>query len=442
MGIYDNIALGQKDISINGNRSLNCFTLMHKDTPLLAIDDKEGEITKVYEEYKSVLPFALRGKKHIKYMDFYRWASKRALPLSRDHAKNILNACGIPQDDAYGISRACKLLTIDDCYWIREEDESWSDVNLREHALSEEIEQIALSGDYITISGEVFSPEFTTHGTYTKCWHREEDGLYLLKKSARDFESEKEVLSSDILDVLRIDHVKYEMTSIEGVCRCRCMTDEDKSRINYGEFEQYCNDIGTDALRYFLSHFKEQFLTMNLIDYLIANVDRHPGNWGIYMDNQTGEIICPHPLYDHNASFSSFVFNEGTGSMVIPGVSMKEAAREAQEKLQLDLSVLEDIPCNRFENLGIDYQYFLNRIKDVQQQPQGYIKDDFMQKALVSGYVNGYKSLASQLQRRITEGLITKDDARKALENYIHSEVPKQYREMTIEELAKEGKDG
>lgn len=62
-----------------------------------------------------------------------------------------------------------------------------------------------------------------------------------------------------------------------------------------GPYIQPCDDEGYSVKDFI--HL-EGFIEMCLFDYLIMNEDRHPGNWGITVDN-----LSVAPLYDHNVCF-------------------------------------------------------------------------------------------------------------------------------------------
>ena len=357
MGL-ENIINNSFAISINGNKNKKVFEVMNRDIPLFKINEKNE--MEIYEENYQYFPYALK-KNNISFIDYYKWAPNRVLLLDRSNAKKLLNICNIPQDDRYEIARACRLISLDDCFWIREnEDEKWFDYDLHHNSLNKAVTQIALNGEYITITGEVTTAEFTNAGSYAKGWERREDGIYLLKKSDNDFASEKEVLVSDILDLLNVEHIQYKMHS-EGICECKCMTNDELSRLNYGEFAKYHISKGMNPISQFIKLYQRQFAIMNVIDYIVANTDRHGGNWGLYIDNETNRILRPHPLYDHNCSFDC-TMNDEYKSVVLPGITMKELAEESQKIVKLDLDVIESIDKARFEAVGAYKEDVLTRV--------------------------------------------------------------------------------
>ena len=46
---------------------------------------------------------------------------------------------------------------------------------------------------------------------------------------------------------------------------------------------------------------------MLVFDALTLNVDRHAGNYGVIVDNRTGEVISFAPLFDHNLALLPYL---------------------------------------------------------------------------------------------------------------------------------------
>ena len=358
MSFFDEIK--QNKCTINGSSLSSRFTLMNQDIPLIDIDEDSGDFN-VYEENYQWLPYALKDVSKLNYLQYVNWAVNRVLLLDRVNTKKLLNICGISQSNKYEIAKACRLLSIDDCFWLKGfENEKWECFNLRQNSLSSAVAQVALTGEYVTISGDVTTPEFTNQGLFPKSWKREGDNLFLYKRNLYAQESKIEVLCSNILDKLCIDHIKYEMVD-NITCKCICMTNERLSRLNFGEFEEYSHNKGFSAIKWVLDNYPKQFKQMLIVDYLLANTDRHGGNWGFYISNDNNIIQGLHPLYDHNNAFDE-KFNDSWGSTVIPGQSMFTLAVEAQKELDLDLSVLLKINEEQFLACGVDSVPFFERI--------------------------------------------------------------------------------
>lgn len=363
-----------KPFTLNRSTDKPGYTVMHKNTPLFRVDDKEGTI-ELFSENKNLLPFALKGLNNIRYRDYYDWASLRSLNIARENAKVLLNTCYLSQTDRFEAARVSRLLSVEDRYWIQEnDDEKWEDFDMRSVPLSESIAVMALDGKHITLQGDIMTPEITNTGSFPQCWERNKDGhLYLYKKSKDFYESEHEVIVSDILDRLGIDHIRYENAPQKGdhICRCRCMT-EDLSRVTYSEFEKYCYNRRIDPVSWVDDHFEKEFGTMLIIDYVLSNSDRHGGNWG-FLYNDHGEIVKMHPLMDQNKSFDPeysekdiFLYQLLS---VDKNISTKKLAEIAQKKICIDFSpVLNDHSLRtRFLDTNADYDLFLSKCQEMQK---------------------------------------------------------------------------
>ncbi|MBR3645517.1 MAG: hypothetical protein IKN54_03795, partial [Lachnospiraceae bacterium] len=262
--------------------------------------------------------------------------NNRTLSVRRENAKYIMNQLGIRQDNDFETKLKamilCKGLSVTDNYWITQnENEKWKDVNLSENPLHETLQQIALFGKSLTITGEVRSPELTGQGAYAKAWYRENGELYLFKASSKGGdESKREVLASNILDCFNVPHVKYELAEKDGMvlCKCKNMNYKHSSIVDSVEFDIWTTRKGLNFYEEVKKIDSELFYKTIVVDYLISNSDRHSGNWGFFMDNRTGKIVCMHPLFDHNNAFDPNFMNDPSGGIcqLIPGKNQKEAA--------------------------------------------------------------------------------------------------------------------
>ena len=260
----------------------------------------------------------------------------RSLSVKRENAKYIMNQLHIKQNNdfetRYKAMILCKALSVADNYWItNDETEKWKDVNLSEHPLHETLQQIALFGRSLTITGKIRSPELTGQGAYAKAWYREDGKLYLFKANSKGGnESQREVLASEILDCFNVPHVKYTLCQKEGktVCKCENMNFSNTSIVDSIEFDIWTSKKDLNFFDEAKKIDTEMFYKTIVVDYLIANSDRHGGNWGFYMNNQTGKLTCMHPLFDHNNAFDQAFMDDPEGGIcqLLPGKTQRQAA--------------------------------------------------------------------------------------------------------------------
>lgn len=296
----------------------------------------------LFEVFKpDLMPFALRGR-GVNLFTVYSWLENRVLHLSRSNAKTIISALGLDQNERLKICFACKGLSLTDCYWLKTENDktTWSDVNLYENSLSSAIAHIALTGEYVSVQGRVRTPELTNGGSYAKCWRRLKDGIYMYKTGSLQGTGKEyliDILCSDIIEKLKVEHVDYTLgqSGLRQVSRCKNMTNIDLSICEMDYYIGYCNRNDIDLQSWLLQ--QKLYYDMLIVDYLIYNTDRHTGNWGIYFDANNGEVIGLHPLYDHNIALDP---SGDPNSKVILGKSLEECAKMAKKRVNIDTSQL------------------------------------------------------------------------------------------------------
>lgn len=340
--------------------------LMSKDTVVMTINIDEGK----YEvNNELLLPFGLKGKirppyeKTGNYSSYdltqmriidrknneaiTSWLANRILLLSRANAKWLYNAIKAEQvstdAEKAKVSLLCRAVSINDSYWVKMSDEkiTWANVNIRENPLNEIIAQIALHGKSLTLQGSLISPEFTTHGAYAKAWRRHEDGsLWLYKKGDKDNSAARiEVMVSNILDKLNVNHCKYIAGEDDGyyVSMCEAMSTENMGILHGMDFISYCNVNGFNPDKHMMEIDSESIYKMWIIDYLIANRDRHGQNWGFYYDLETMKILGCHPLYDHNNAFDNEWINNPNADYQFGNMTIRQAAHVANKHVTISV---------------------------------------------------------------------------------------------------------
>ena len=347
--------------SVMENNFSEPLLLMHKDTPILRFNIDLN----VYEPLvPELLPYSLRGgfmaaspSDEQAKRDFIRdtnreimlrYLSHRVLSLTRSNAKKMYDAYNIAQkDDVYSKARlavACRAVSVEDCYWLKTEgtDIKWDDINLRKNSLSEVVANIMLHGKSLTLTGNTSTPEFTNNGSSAMAWKREDDSLYLHKRSHPGTrESETEVFTSRILDCFDVPHVRYEKASAKGEpyeCRCRNMCSEDLERVTADEISIYCTRQKLNFNDFISSIDEENIAKMCVMDYLLSNSDRHSINWGFYQSSATGKLLCMHPMFDHNNAMDEALFGDACRdrkSQVYEGCTMEDLAERSIRKFPI-----------------------------------------------------------------------------------------------------------
>lgn len=366
-------------IHINNNvlsKGWERFTIMHKDRKVAAI--RENGTCTIYAP--SFMPYNLYletandlDTRLNNLNNFYYWCSSRVLTLDRRFAKEILNSIGAKQAvtdrDRAGIAISYHGLSLTDVYWIKfnRENVSYADLSLFRHSLSGTFADVSLNGRSLTVqNAELLKPndaagDIGTQGVAPKAWIRENGTFYLLKNGdERDVKAE--LLASKIASCFRAESVTYEPSTFEGkpVSRSRIITSEDASLVSMEAVDVYCVNHGLDRDAFVLEKDAYAFHMMNLIDYLVGNTDRHWGNWGFLVSNNTNRLEKLYPLMDFNKSFLAYDTIDGARCQTSSRkLSQREAAIEAVRAV--GLNQIAEIKPEWFEDAA-QWQMFCKRL--------------------------------------------------------------------------------
>lgn len=279
-----------------------------------------------------LLPYGLRGvfrsNTNIKSVlhnieSLKTYLSSRVLSLSRDNAKQLLTLFKIKQSNdietRVGICIKCRGVSVQDSYWIKydtDKDLRWADINIRDKKLAD-IVDVALYGVHPSITVDIHSPELTTSGLFRKAWIREKDGLYLLKSDRTNnfINTKMEVLASKVLGCFEfncnLDYVRYtgryRNTTVGRlyVDKCKNFINE---KVSLVDADAVISAIGRSGRKF--NGYTPEIASITVIDFILANTDRHMENWGFLMDNETGKITGLAPLFDFNCALVSDYFNK------------------------------------------------------------------------------------------------------------------------------------
>lgn len=324
------------------------YTIMHKDRRVASIH-RDGRST-VYSP--AFLPWDLYlepGKdadletRLNNLENFYHWCASRILTLDRVYAKEILSSLGrkqaVTDRDRAEIALAYHAVSMTDVFWVRGYREAvrFSDVNLYEHSLSDAFVDVSLRGHHLTAqNAELLDPgdaagDLGTQGVSPKAWIRRDGIFYLLKDGAGE-DVEAELLASKVISCFDPEAVRYVPQVYQGQCvsACRIMTSLAHSIVSMEAVEIYAANHGKSWMDMVLQLDAGAYYRMNILDYIIGNTDRHWGNWGMLVDNQTNRPLRLHPLMDFNKAFRMYDTLEGGICQTMPRrVSQREAAEQA-----------------------------------------------------------------------------------------------------------------
>ncbi len=304
--------------------------------------------------------------------NFYHWCASRMLTLDREYAKEILNSIGARQPvtdkDRAQIALSYHCLSLMDIFWTKEaeEQQTFSGLNLFENHLESTFVDVSLRGRQMTIqNSHLIADDLGTQGHYPKAWVRREDGFWLLKDGGIEPVA-RELLAGRICSCFRLKYVDYQEEYYDGekVSASRLITSPAKSIVPMEYFEIYAMNHEIDKMEYILQLDGYSYYMMNVIDYLIGNTDRHWGNWGLLVENETNQPVRLYDLMDFNQAFHSYDTIEGANCLTtMKKQSQKEAAIEAVNKVGLN-QIREVLP-EWFEDEKTE-QMFFQRLKLLQ----------------------------------------------------------------------------
>ncbi|MBR2278342.1 MAG: hypothetical protein IJ872_03915 [Eubacterium sp.] len=367
------------------NKGWKRYYIMQKNRRVASVRE-DGTCT-VY--FKSFLPFNLwieegddMNVRLNNLNNFYYWCASRVLTLDRKYAKEIMNAIGAKQAttdrDRALIAISYHALSLTDVYWIATNNEKtkFEDISLYSHSLSNSFADVSLCGKQITAQNEELinnqdaAGDIATNGVAPKAWIRKKDKFYLMK-DGEERDVDAELLASKIVDCFDVDHVKYTKDSFDDrkVSKSEIITSEKRSIVSMEYIDIYCANHDLDTDEFVLKKDEYNYYMMNIIDYLIGNSDRHWGNWGFWVDNNTNKLLGLHPLMDFNKAFTNYSSVEGGKCQTQRRkVSQKDAAIEAVKKI--GLNQIAEVKKEWFSNLS-DYEMFEKRLDILRATDQG-----------------------------------------------------------------------
>lgn len=294
-------------------------TLMHKRKAVaeMELDESTGFILKISEIYDAEhLPVGISCKNGIADRKaLNEWWTDRSIPASRSGVRNALEHLNISNTKMLLVR--CFGLSLSDQYWIKPQNEeiSWDDINFFDNPFSEDIGDV-LFGTPKNMEGFDFSsPDNTSDGCLKKRW-KLINGKRCLVKGGSDLARQQpfnEVIATKIMERLGISHVGYELIWDSGSPYSVCedfvtadtelvsawrilQTQKKPNNVSvYQHFVNCCQALGvTDIVK--------SLDRMLVLDYIIANEDRHLNNFGLLRNAETLEWIGFAPIYDSGSS--------------------------------------------------------------------------------------------------------------------------------------------
>ena len=296
------------------------YFLMHKNIEVCEIEISENTFTidKVDEIFnKKHVPLGLiKTDNTIDIRKLNHWYKGRAIPASRSGLKEALELMDI--DSSAELILKCYGLSLSDQYWFRPYDSTikWEDINFFDNPFSEDVGNALFGRGSSDGSLNLLSPDNTSDGWLKKRWAIIDGERCLIKAGSAPFYQEP--LNEKAASVLQkrlayMPFTEYDLIYDDdkplSVCRNFVNSQTElisaysvfnsvqynKNESYYAHFVKTCNTLGIPGYDKFLNY-------MLVVDYIIANSDRHLRNFGVIRNADTLEWIGFAPLFDCGTS--------------------------------------------------------------------------------------------------------------------------------------------
>lgn len=325
------------------------YQLKNKNIPLIDFSfqaelkemgwSEKFEVLWVNEEQKNMLPIWLNLEDDDCIKKFVK---SRKIPNNRKHKQELMEV--MKEDNLMSYVDSTFALSLNDSFWIiplpieietfdknyvTKEKSSletiekinemsnsfrWEEYNLYENNFNEIIGLIAFEGGSYKTDGFLKTPEYTTEGMLEKRWIRENKKIYLIKGSSNisydyylqcdysGIEPYLEFYTNQVESLFEFESIKYEVFEYRKrlVSKCELFTNE-----HFGYVPIY-KLIGNEKeyLKKAIEVYGiENFQDLMVFDVIIGNTDRHFGNFGMIVNNDTNEIAKTAPIFDNGHSF-------------------------------------------------------------------------------------------------------------------------------------------
>ncbi len=295
------------------------YTLMHKEIKVaeLLIDEASGSISKIETVYAPAhLPVGVSFKHdRADRSQLNEWWSDRSIPARRSGIRQALELLNVKSTKLL-LSR-CMGLSLSDQYWIKPADSNitWHEANFFENPFSDDIGDVLLEKSAKRDGFDFHSPDNTSDGCLKKRWKTIDGKRCLLKAGSGPFMQQpfNEVIATKIMERLNIPHVPYTLLwdgdTPYSVCE-DFVTPDTELIPTWRVMQTSKKDNSTSVYRHYLnccgalelSDVEKALDKMLVLDYIIANEDRHQNNFGLLRDANTLEWMCAAPIYDSGSS--------------------------------------------------------------------------------------------------------------------------------------------
>lgn len=363
--------------------------LYKKNIPILRYKEENGyiEVLQVYNKEHLPVHLYLNGKPSADNLyslneKLEQFLDSRLIPSTRKNFKEALEELGIESN--YELAKKSWFLSLSDQYWvcpIEQKDKLfWEDINFFTNDYDSAIGlRLVSSTKSLNRNSSSYTPDNTTNGELPKRWFKK-DGINYLEKAGSGTEQQEplnEILASEICKRLNIPYVPYHLSIRDEKYYCYCpdMVDENTELVPMdsvyqdlhfidGKFYDYeklinrCSDLG-------IPDAENNLLKIILLDYIMANIDRHSFNISFIRDSNTLQWKGVAPVYDTG---KSMFINHLDFEMEMEGSNQIEAkpffGTQAEQIRNLPIQkTFSMIDLNKLDDIDQWYTDFLKPLK-------------------------------------------------------------------------------
>ena len=290
----------------------NCiFTLMNKDVKIaeLYVTDSKTSITKVFGRMPQGLD------------DIQTWIDRRTSPFIRKNIEILLKYNNIHNKQEFLFR--LRAISLNDTLWVNNSYNSttWDKVSSYRNRLSKIISQVALDCSYTGGNLNFPSPDYKLDGTADKCWKRVNGEICLYKTDGEKWSGITgnraycEYYASQVAEQLGLlSYTKYNLKSkmsdsgcIKAYAISKLFTSEEIGYLPIGNTK--FDYIGLEELDQLMNNSTRSRIILRemlVLDSIIANFDRHSGNYGFLVNNDTFNIMGMAPIFDNDCSLGPY----------------------------------------------------------------------------------------------------------------------------------------
>jgi hypothetical protein len=294
--------------------------LMHKNRAVLDLNIHQdtAAILKIGTIYEPLLiPVGIRVNKGIPDLNSLNaWWKGRSIPASRMGLREALEIMNIPFREQ--LLMKCFGLSLSDQYWINDKNNTleYGKINFFVNNFSDDVGDALFGVQNDSNIFNLTSPDNTSDGWLKKKWKIMDGKRCLIKSGSEPFMQEplNEKFASVIQRRLGLsNYVNYELVWENDIPYSICenfITPETElvSAFNIAQVIRKQNHISPfdhfieccEQLQ--IPNARESIDSMLVVDYIIANSDRHYNNFGAVRNADTLEWIGFAPLYDCGTS--------------------------------------------------------------------------------------------------------------------------------------------